>query len=109
MKYYLHIQPVTALPAGFGLTRAPYSLINEQQSGLKLPQARRHSEGIVVLFRAVATPHQAITGAPGRAIAEWPHAALNFLALEPLKLQKSALPAAILLIAAAAFLNYMVL
>ncbi len=62
-----------------------------------------------MLFRAVATPHQAITGAPGRAIAEWPHAALNFLALEPLKLQKSALPAAILLIAAAAFLNYMVL
>ncbi len=62
-----------------------------------------------MLFRAVATPHEAIAGAPGRAIAEWPHAALNFLALEPLKLQKSALPAAILLIAAAAFLNYMVL
>ncbi len=50
--------------------RAPYSLISEQQSSLKLPQARRHSEGIVALFRAVATPHEAITGAPGRAIAE---------------------------------------
>ena len=50
--------------------RAPYSLISEQQSCLQAPQARRKSEGIVVLFRAVATPHEALAGAPVRAIAE---------------------------------------
>ncbi|ALZ74790.1 hypothetical protein ATY27_02805 [Rheinheimera sp. F8] len=83
--------------------------MSEQQSCLQLPQARRHGEGIVVLFRAVATSHETIAGAPVRAIAEWPDAALNFLALESLKLRKSALPAAILLIAAAASLSYMVL
>ncbi|MDZ7870692.1 MAG: low temperature requirement protein A [Rheinheimera sp.] len=50
--------------------RAPLRLMSEQQSCLQLPQARRRSEGIVALFRAAATPLEAIAGAPDRAIAE---------------------------------------
>jgi len=91
------------------LARAPISLRSEQQSSLKKAQSRRHSEGIVTLFRAVATKSESFSGAPIRAKSEWPHAALNFLALEPLKFRKSVLPAAILFFAAVAFLNSSVL
>jgi len=50
------------------LPRAANSLINESQSSLKLAQSRQQGKAIVVIFPVVATPHEAITGAPGRTI-----------------------------------------